>query len=66
MGFFSNLELDINNLQPDTQAILKYLEQINLSLQALTLKSGIATSVGAIDVQTQSYTSHYFRFNHNT
>ena len=62
MGFFNNLGIDVADYEPNTQAILKYLDQIATTLNALALKSGAPTSIstGAIAVQTQSYNSHLF------
>ena len=65
MGFFNNLGIDVNDYEPNTQAILKYLDQIATTLNGLALKQGSSTaptssSTGAIPVQTQSYNSHLF------
>ena len=60
MGFFNNLNIDLQDYEPNTQAILKYLDQIATTLSAMALKSGAPISAGAIPVQTQSYTSHLF------
>ena len=65
MGFFNNLGIDVNDYEPNTQAILKYLDQIATTLNGLALKQGVSTaptssSAGAVPVQTQSYNSHLF------